>query len=167
MNKTAAIVAFYSIVGVLWMFATAADPVSATDAVDDSDSAQFLYSLSSKSGTFEGGTLTLSGVPRVVYFSDRPKRVAGHMALEKFLEDWDKGIDNFAIDPPNAELAIHEETEDKHVVLIIERPSVHDDRISFKVKILDETIPDSFGHATLFIDVRIAVYQKPVPKKSD
>ncbi|MCP4382920.1 MAG: hypothetical protein GY798_16125 [Hyphomicrobiales bacterium] len=167
MNKTAAIVAIYSIVAVLWMFATAADPVSATDAVDDSDSAEFLYSLSAKSGTFEGSTLTLNGVPRVVYFSDRPKRVAGHIALEKFLVDWGNGADNFAIDPPNAELVIHEETEDKHAVLIIDKPSVHDDSISFRVKIIDETIPDSFEHAALFIDVRIAVYQKPAPKKSE
>ena len=93
--------------------------VFAEHVIDNSNEPQYLFTLASKSGTFEGDTLTLKGIPLVVYFSDRPVRVAGHITLEKFAGMWDKGVDNFKVDPPNAEIAIYDESGDKHAVLII------------------------------------------------
>jgi hypothetical protein len=78
---------------------------------------------------------------------------------------WDQGVDNFKDDPPNAELAIYEESGVKHAVLILGKPAVEGDDISYQVKVLDETVPKSFGHATLFIDIRIAVYKKPLHQR--
>ncbi|TDI91159.1 MAG: hypothetical protein E2O72_02580, partial [Candidatus Dadabacteria bacterium] len=51
--------------------------VFAEHVIDDSKNPRYLFTLASASGTFEGDTLTLKGVPLVVYFSDRPVRVAG------------------------------------------------------------------------------------------
>jgi len=61
-------------------------------------------------------------------------------------------VDNFKADPPNAELAIHGKSEDKYAVLIINTPEVKGDTISFGVRVLAESIPESFGHTTLFVD---------------
>lgn len=120
--------------------------------IDDSDAPAYLFTMTAESGTYVGDKVTLKGVPLVVYFSDRPHRIAGHMDLEKFLDIWADGVDRFKNDPPNAELAIYDENGDKHPVLVISKPVVDGDNISYEVKVLDETIPDSFGHATLFID---------------
>jgi len=127
--------------------------VFAENVIDDSKNPQYLFTLASKSGTFEGDTLTLKGIPLVVYFSDRPVRVAGHITLEKFAGMWDNGVDNFKDNPPNAELAIYDKKGDKHAVLIISRPEVKGDTISFNVRLIDESIPETFGHSTLFIDI--------------
>ena len=124
----------------------------AEKVIDDSKNPEYLVTLTSKSGTFKGDTLTLKGVPLVVYFSDRPKRVAGHLSLEEFIEIWDKKENNFKNDPPNALLSIYEVSGDKHAVVIISKPKVRGDSISFNVKIIGEEIPQSFGHSTLFID---------------
>jgi len=126
--------------------------VFAEHVIDDSKNPQYLFTLASKSGTLEGDTLTLKGVPLVVYFSNRPVRISGHISLEKFVGMWDKGVDNFKVDPPNAELAIYDKSGDKHDVLIISRPEVKGDTISFKVRVFHKSIPRSFGHSTLFVD---------------
>ncbi len=142
-----------SIVGIFAVMLTLVTGlVFAENVIDDSKNPQYLFTLASKSGTFEGNTLTLNGVPLVVYFSDRPVRVAGHITLEKFIGMWDKGIDNFKNNPPNAELAIYDKTGDKHAVLVVSKPEVKGDAISLKVELISEKMPASFGHSTLFID---------------
>jgi hypothetical protein len=134
--------------------------VFAENVIDDSKNPQYLFTLASKSGTFEGDILTLKGIPLVVYFSDRPVRVAGHITLEKFAGMWNKGVNSFKADPPNAELAIYDKKRDKHAVLIISRPEVKGDTISFKVRLISESIPKSLGHSTLFIDIGIGMSGK-------
>lgn len=74
------------------------------------------------------------------------------MDLETLVEKRDEGVDNFNVDPPNAELSIYEADGDQHPVLIVTTPAVEADSISFAVEVIDEKIPGSFGHATLFID---------------
>lgn len=144
---------YVSIVGIFTLMLTLVSGlVFAEHVIDNSNEPQSLFTLASKSGTFEGDTLTLKGIPLVVYFSDRPVRVAGHITLEKFAGMWDKGVDNFKVDPPNAELAIYDKKGDKHTILIISRPEVKGDTISFKVRLIGESIPKSLGHSTLFVD---------------
>jgi len=65
--------------------------VFAEHVIDDSKKPGYLFVISGTSGSLKGDTLTLNGVPNVLYFSDRPDRVAGHLSLEKFVEMWDKG----------------------------------------------------------------------------
>lgn len=120
--------------------------------VEDAKGIDYLFTMAAGSGKFADGTLTLEGVPLVVYFADRPQRVSGHMDLQAFLKLWSRGVDNFKDNPPNAELAIYNEGTDTHAVVIISSPLVNGKNISFKVSLLDETIPASFKHSTLFID---------------
>jgi len=51
---------------------------------------------------------------KVIWFSDRPVRKAGHMTLKKFIEVWNKGKNSFDKDPPNALVII---ASDKPVVV--------------------------------------------------
>jgi hypothetical protein len=39
-------------------------------------------------------------VPQVLYFSDRPERVAGDVTMAGYLEEWIKGENNFGEDRP-------------------------------------------------------------------
>ena len=43
-----------------------------------------------------------------LYFSDRPKREAGHLTTEHFVGLWDEGENCFKVDPPNAVLSFLE-----------------------------------------------------------
>jgi hypothetical protein len=71
-----------------------------------SDKVELLFVQNALSGSFDGTTLTLTGVGPTIFFSDRPYRVAGHVRTAEFIGHWDKGSDNFAENPPNATLSI-------------------------------------------------------------
>ena len=48
--------------------------------------------------------------PETLYFSDRPQRIAGHLKMSAYLDEWKagEGPDNFRNDPPNATLSVYE-----------------------------------------------------------
>lgn len=121
---------------------------------DESKEPQFLYVLSAKSGSFEGSTLTLNNVPLVIYFSDRPNRIAGHMSLMKFSKNWSKGDDSFEKDPPNAVLSIINENENFNTVLMLEDQRLKNGVLKYKVRLLNGKLPKVFGAASLFIDAQ-------------
>ena len=102
----------------------------------------------------ENGTLTLKGVsPAVVFFSDRPQRVAGHVTLPGFLKAWDEGKDSFADDPPNAALSIIGDIIVTSAVLKIANPQLRGDELSYEVvQILEGELPSTGGTSSLFID---------------
>ncbi|MCB1485955.1 MAG: hypothetical protein KDJ88_00695 [Bauldia sp.] len=149
--KISKTVAFLVGVGALISAAVpaAADPQRVIDAASDR---RYLFTMSAVSGSFAEDMLTLDGVPLVVYFTDRPYRQAGQMSLEDFMALWQGDAEDLSKDPPNAELAVYSPGGDTHSVLIVNQPEVGDGSLSFHVKILDETLPATFGHATLFID---------------
>ena len=67
----------------------------------------FLFVLSADTGVItktDGGyKLTLKGMDdKVMYFSDRPQKVAGYITLTQFMGTWAKGKDSFKDNPPNA-----------------------------------------------------------------
>jgi len=112
-------------------------PAWSGNVIDDSKKPQFLFVLSAESGTYEDDKLTLKGVPLVVYFSDRPHRIAGHMTVEKLVKLWSKGMDSFKADPPNATLSIFDGSGNKSAVVEISNPVLMKETISFNlIKIL-------------------------------
>ncbi len=125
----------------------------AQDVTINKDKPEYLYVLSAKSGSFDDGTLTLNDVPMVIYFSDRPYRIAGHISLKKFVENWDKGSNSFKSDPPNATLSILGVDRNTNVVIEISAPVIKQDIVIFKVCILEGSLPIKFAHASLFLDI--------------
>lgn len=131
--------------------------VSAKTVIDDSENQTYLFTLAGKSGTFADNVLTLNDAPLVIYFADRPVRKAGHLTLEQFANLWDSGENAFEKDPPSGQLSISEESDKDesgigHAVVILEKPKVKGDSISFKVSIIDGDIPATFEKATVYID---------------
>ena len=59
---------------------------------------------------------------QTLYFSDRPVRIAGHLKMADYLEEWTKkaGKDNFGGDPPNATLSVYEVAERENTLTVIE-----------------------------------------------
>ncbi len=53
--------------------------LKADHVIDATKKHQFLFVQSVKSGSLVGGSLTLRGAPLVIYFTNRPSRIAGQM----------------------------------------------------------------------------------------
>jgi hypothetical protein len=112
-----------------------------------------LFVMSAESGSYNGERLTLNGVQKVLFFSDRPARNSGDMELGKFLKNWEIGKDSFQNDPPNAVLSIFNDSGATNVVLELMNPSIPEQgTIDYEVRVLKGELPDSFRVASLFID---------------
>jgi len=109
--------------------------------------------ISGTSGSLKGDTLTLNGVPNVLYFSDRPVRVAGHLSLEKFVELWNKGVNSYKADPPNATLSVLKKDGAKNTVVELMSVEQKSGSVVFKVAVLEGTLPERFKTSSLFIDI--------------
>ncbi len=126
--------------------------VFAENVIDDSKNTGYLFVISGTSGSLDGDTLTLDGVPNVIYFSDRPARKAGHLSLEKFVESWNKGSDSFKADPPNATLSVLTKEGAENVVLELMRVEQKSGSVVFKVAVLEGVLTPTFKISTLFCD---------------
>jgi len=133
-----------------------------------------LFVQAAPHGTFvsAGGaddfTLTLrDSAPQVIWFSDRPERHEGQLAIERFVGAW-KSF-GFAEDPPNAALTLlrGDDKEDTVIVKLGQpRYDAARDTLSFPAhRILhangrladfeadnDGAVPERFADASLFID---------------
>ena len=115
---------------------------------------QFLFVQSSAGMRYADGVLTLVDVsPITVLFSDRPDRLAGHMATSDFVPFWTEGEDSFESNPPNADLALLEDGQVENVVVTLYEPRLDGRDLSYKVKLLEGQLPAGGGAASLFIDV--------------
>jgi len=126
--------------------------VFAENVIDDSKNPGYLFVLSATSGSLKGDTLTLNGVPNVIYFSDRPARKVGHISVSEFIEMWDKGVDSFKADPPNATLSILTKEVVKNVVVELISVEQKNGSVVFKLAVLEGSITGHFHEGTLFID---------------
>jgi hypothetical protein len=145
---------FSSIVGIFTVMLTLVTGlVFAEHVIDDSKNPGYLFVISGTSGSLKGDTLTLNGVPNVLYFSDRPDRVAGHLSLEKFVELWNKGANSYKADPPNATLSVLKKDGAKNTVVELMSVEQKSGSVVFKVVVLEGTLPERFKTSSLFIDL--------------
>jgi len=111
-------------------------------------------------------TLTLEGVAaQTIAFSDRPERAVGQVPMQKFLD----GLCFLPENPPNAAIAILEGNESEDVIVVELFEPVYDAAnrtLQYNVSIMeepdhsyaifnerhDESLPEHFGPAALFID---------------
>jgi len=121
----------------------------------DEDACDMLFIQDAKAMVFDGNQLTLKGAnPNIIFFCDRPVRIAGHMTRDAFMKLVSEGEDSFASNPPNAAISIfgasNEVTE--VVVVLPKRPVVSGDDLIFTIKVLEGKLPAEGGPVVMFID---------------
>jgi hypothetical protein len=105
--------------------------------------------------TTSDGTMTFQGPAHsTLFFADRPQRVVGHMPTRKFVNEWGDGENSFAEDPPNAVVSFLEEGDavPEEVTVELRDPQLTEDTLTYKVVVLDGTLPARAGPCSLFID---------------
>jgi hypothetical protein len=105
----------------------------------------------------DGKTLRLVNVAQqTLYFSDRPVRIAGHITMPAYLDEWKagEGPDNFASDPPNATLSVYEPGQNANTLTVIEisHPVVDGKDLVYSYRLIEGTVPKAGGATALFID---------------
>ncbi|MBO3701885.1 MAG: hypothetical protein J5W83_05000 [Candidatus Accumulibacter sp.] len=121
------------------------------------DNVQLMFVQSADSLKADGKTLRLVNVsPQTIYFSDRPVRVAGHITLPAYLEEWTAaaGPNNFSKDPPNATLSVYEPGQAANTLTVIEisKPVVEGKDLVYSYKLIEGKMPTAGGPTSLFID---------------
>ncbi len=113
----------------------------------------WLFAVNASAGVVEGETLTLTVSPHVIYFSDRPNRLAGHISVADLADIWYSDNPNsFAGDPPNAVIALFENSGTESAVITLTQPKLQGDKLSFHIDIIEGKLPAEFAEASVFID---------------
>ncbi len=93
---------------------------------------------------------------QTLYFSDRPVRIAGHVKMSEYLNEWTPkaGKDSFTADPPNAVLSVYEPGQDDSTLAVVEisHPRVDGADLVYTYKVVKGALPASGGQTALFID---------------
>lgn len=102
-------------------------------------------------------TMRLHNVtPQVIFFSDRPNRIAGHITMAQYLREWTPaaGKDNLGADPPNATLSVYEPGQPDNAITIVEiaNPRLDGPDLVYDFKLVDGQMPANGGTTALFID---------------
>ncbi len=118
---------------------------------------QFMFVQSAEGMTATDDTLRLIGVSQqTIFFTDRPARIAGHLTMQAFLEEWTEraGPDNFGVDPPNASLSVYEPGRNDNSVSIIRisHPRVEGRDLAYRYRLIQGPVPRAGGATTIFID---------------
>lgn len=118
---------------------------------------QFMFVQMAESLIATEDSIRLLGVsPQTVFFTDRPNRIAGHLTMAAYLEEWTAraGPDNFAADPPNASLSVYEPGREENGISIIRisHPRLDGRDLSYRYRAIQGPVPRAGGATTLFID---------------
>jgi hypothetical protein len=114
-----------------------------------------LFVQVAEAATSEGDTIVLHEVsPVTLYFADRPERVAGHLTTRQFVEEWDKGANSFAVDPPNAVISFLDEGDEapEDVVVVLRDPVIESGKLRYRVAVLSGRLPVRGASCSVFID---------------
>ena len=114
-----------------------------------------LFAQTALEMTSDGDKVTFHGAsPATLYFSDRPKRVVGHLTTKKFVEEWGEGENSFADDPPNAVISFVEKGDEvpEDAIVVLKDPQLDGDKLTYTVDILEGSLPAKGELVSVFID---------------
>jgi hypothetical protein len=115
-----------------------------------------LFVQSATGFTSEHGTVTLHGLTdSTLYLSNCPRREVGHLSSRRFVELWYGGINSFAVDPPNAVVSFLDDGSGApdDAVVVLREPRLAGRTLTYRVDLLEGTLPEQSGPCALFIDV--------------
>ena len=95
-------------------------------------------------------------VQQTLYFTDRPVRLAGHITMPAYMDEWTAGAgaDNFSKDPPNATLSVYQPGKPDNVIAVvtISKPVIEGNDLIYDYKLINGEVPKTGGATSLFID---------------
>ena len=112
-----------------------------------------LIVVNARGAKLTGDKLTLEGVsPSAVIFTTRPSRGVGHMLTPDMVDIWKTG--SFAKEPPNATVSVFQKDGAgvSDIVAVLKSPKLDGDKLTFDVQVLEGSIANSDGPASVFID---------------
>jgi hypothetical protein len=112
-----------------------------------------LIVVNARGAKLVGQKLTLEGVaPNAVLFMTRPVRGVGHMLTPEMVDIWTTG--SFAKDPPNATVSVFQKDGSavSDIVAVLKSPKLEGDKLTFDVQVLEGSIANADGPASIFID---------------
>jgi hypothetical protein len=123
----------------------------------DETKVQLMFVQSADDLKADSNTLRLVNVgQQTLYFSDRPARVAGHLTMPAYLDEWKagEGPDNFSSDPPNATISVYESGHHENTLAVVKisHPVVDGKDLVYSYKLIEGTMPKAGGATALFID---------------
>src|SRR6266498_5319642 len=89
----------------------------------DETKVQLMFVQTAEDLNADGKTLRLVNVgQQTLYFSDRPVRIAGHLTMPAYMDEWKAGAgpDNFSSDPPNATISVYEPGHNDNKLAVVE-----------------------------------------------
>jgi hypothetical protein len=103
-----------------------------------------------------GGTVTLhEPAASTVYFTEGPRREAGHLPTRRFVELWDADA-GFAEANPTAVVSFVEPADGSgapaDAVVALGDPRLDGDELSYAVELVEGELPAAAGPCALFID---------------
>jgi hypothetical protein len=114
-----------------------------------------LFAQTARELTTDGDKVTFHGAsPATLYFSDRPQRVVGHLTTKQFVDEWGKGENSFAEDPPNAVISFVEKGDQtpEDAIVVLNDPQIDGDSLTYTVDVLEGSLPPKGELVSVFID---------------
>jgi hypothetical protein len=123
----------------------------------DENKVQLMFVQTAEDLKVEGNTLRLVHVgQQTLYFSDRPVRIAGHLTMPAYMDEWKAGAgpDNFGRNPPNATLSVYEQGRPENTLVVVEitNPVINGSDLIYNYRLINGTMPKAGGATALFID---------------
>ena len=123
----------------------------------DENKVQLMFVQAADDFKADGKTLRLVNVgQQTLYFSDRPARIAGHLTMPAYLDEWKagEGPDNFSSDPPNATISVYESGNHENTLAVVKisHPVIDGKDLVYNYKLINGTMPKAGGATALFID---------------
>ena len=114
-----------------------------------------LFAQTARQMTDDGDNVTFHGLsPSTLSFSDRPQRVVGHLTTQQFVDEWGKGENSFAEDPPNAVISFVETGDEtpEDAIVVLKDPQIEGDSLTYTVDMLEGSLPRRASWSPIFID---------------
>ncbi len=144
-----------TIIVTIVLMAQAGLPPTTSAAADDTQKAELLFVQTAQDVRLDGEKLMLKGIsPTVLFFTDRPERIAGTMKNDRYLKLWtDDGKDSFLADPPNATLSVFVDDAVGELVVTLKNPQFTGDDLTYDISVIEGKLPAKSGPCALFIDI--------------
>lgn len=121
----------------------------------EEQSCDMLFVQDGQGMAFDGTRLTLKqSNPNIIFFCDRPERIAGHMTRDAFMQLVTEGENSFKENPPNAAVSVFSESGDvaEVIVTLSQKPESKGEDMVFEVTVLDGKLPATGDNTVIFID---------------